>query len=105
MLADEMGQAADRGLALGALAWLSGAHGHSEDCHAQAQQALQIAGRLGGGARLDRAGTAIGMLELGRGQPEAAILNLEVACRLQDEQGWSDAARTPHRRPDLSDLR
>jgi DNA-binding CsgD family transcriptional regulator len=101
LLADEMGQAADRGLALGALAWLSGARGQAEDCHALAEQALQIAGRLGGGARLDRAGTAIGMLDLGRGQPDAAIPNLEIACRLQDEQGWSDAARTPHRRPEL----
>jgi DNA-binding NarL/FixJ family response regulator len=41
------------------------------------------------------------LLELGRGHPESAIPHLEEACRLQDEDGWSDAGRTPHRRPDL----
>jgi DNA-binding CsgD family transcriptional regulator len=30
-----------------------------------------------------------------------AIPHLEAACLLQDEHGWSDAGRTPHRRPDL----
>jgi DNA-binding NarL/FixJ family response regulator len=100
-LAQEMGQPADYGLALGSLAWLAGARGQIEDCHTHTEEALQIAARLGGGSRLDRAGTAISMLELGRGRPEHAIAHLEAACRLQDEQGWSDAAPTPHRRPDL----
>jgi DNA-binding CsgD family transcriptional regulator len=31
----------------------------------------------------------------------SAIPHLEEACRLQDADGWSDAGRTPHRRPDL----
>jgi DNA-binding CsgD family transcriptional regulator len=44
---------------------------------------------------------ARGLLHLGLGRAEPAIEELEAACRLQDEQGWSDAARTPHRRPDL----
>jgi tetratricopeptide (TPR) repeat protein len=44
---------------------------------------------------------ARGLLHLGRGRAESAIVELEAACHLQDEQGWSDAARTPHRRPDL----
>ncbi len=100
-LARETGQHSDAGLALGALGWLAGARGLAEDCHSCVQEALALADRLGGGSRLDRAGTAIGLLELGRGRPEHAIAQLEAACRLQDEQGWSDAARTPHRRPDL----
>ena len=99
--ARETGQAADYGLALGAAAWLAAARGHDEECHAQVEEALELAGRLGGGSRLDRAATALGLLELGRGRPESAIAHLEEACRLQDEHGWSDAARTPHRRPDL----
>jgi GMP synthase-like glutamine amidotransferase/DNA-binding CsgD family transcriptional regulator len=100
-LARETGQAADYGLALGALAWLSAVRGHDEDCQAHVDEALELAARLGRGSRLDRAASALGLLELGRGRPESAIGHLEEACRLQDEEGWSDAARTPHRRPDL----
>ena len=72
-LADETGQPADCGLALGALAWLAAARGDAEECHAFVHEALQIAQRLGSGSRLDRAGTTIGMLELGRGKSEDAI--------------------------------
>lgn len=100
-LARESGQAADDGLALGSLAWLDAAQGRDDGCRAHVEEALELAGRLGAGSRLDRAATALGLLELGHGRPEAAITHLEDACRLQDEQGWSDAARTPHRRPDL----
>jgi GMP synthase-like glutamine amidotransferase/DNA-binding CsgD family transcriptional regulator len=100
-LAEESGQAADRGLALGALAWLDAVQGRDDECHAHVEEALELAGRLGSGSRLDRAATARGLLDLGRGRLEAAIPELEAACRLQDEHGWSDAARTPHRRPDL----
>jgi GMP synthase-like glutamine amidotransferase/DNA-binding CsgD family transcriptional regulator len=100
-LARETGQAADYGLALGALAWLDAARGHDEGCRAHADEALELAARLGSGSRLDRVAMALGLLELGHGRAEAAIPHLEEACRLQDEDGWSDAARTPHRRPDL----
>jgi GMP synthase-like glutamine amidotransferase/DNA-binding NarL/FixJ family response regulator len=100
-LARECGQPADHGLALGVLAWLEAAQGKEEECRAHVEEALELAGRLGSGSRLDRAATALSLLELGRGRPEAAIPYLEDACRLQDEHGWSDAARTPHRRPDL----
>jgi GMP synthase-like glutamine amidotransferase/DNA-binding CsgD family transcriptional regulator len=100
-LARETGQAADYGLALGALAWLDAVRGHDAECRMHVDEALELAGRLGSGSRLDRAATAFGLLELGRGHPESAIPHLEEACRLQDEGGWSDAGRTPHRRPDL----
>jgi GMP synthase-like glutamine amidotransferase/DNA-binding CsgD family transcriptional regulator len=100
-LARETGQAADYGLALGALAWLDAVRGHDAECHAHVDEALELAGRLGTGSRLDRVATALGLLELGRGRPESAIPHLEEACRLQDADGWSDAGRTPHRRPDL----
>jgi GMP synthase-like glutamine amidotransferase/DNA-binding CsgD family transcriptional regulator/tetratricopeptide (TPR) repeat protein len=100
-LARECGQPADYGLALGGLAWLDAAQGHDDTCRARVDEALELAQRLGSGSRLDRAAMALGLLELGRGHPDAAIPHLEVACRLQDEHGWSDAGRTPHRRPDL----
>jgi GMP synthase-like glutamine amidotransferase/DNA-binding CsgD family transcriptional regulator len=99
--ARETGQAADYGLALGAVAWLDAARGRDEECRAHVDEALELAGRLGSGSRLDRADTALGLLELGRGNPESAIPHLAEACLLQDENGWSDAGRTPHRRPDL----
>jgi DNA-binding CsgD family transcriptional regulator len=100
-LARETGQVADYGLALGALAWLDAARGHDEECRTNVDEAFELAGRLGGGSRLDRAATALGLLELGHGRPESAIPHLEEACRLQDQDRWSDAGRTPHRRPDL----
>jgi DNA-binding CsgD family transcriptional regulator len=40
-------------------------------------------------------------LELGCGRPESAIAPLQDVSRLQQETGWSDAALTPHRLPDL----
>jgi GMP synthase-like glutamine amidotransferase/tetratricopeptide (TPR) repeat protein len=100
-LARETGQTSDYGLALGALAWLDAVRGHDTECRAHVEEALELAVRLGTGSRLDRAATALGLLELGHGHPERAIPHLEEACRWQDEDGWSDAARTPHRRPDL----
>lgn len=57
--------------------------------------------RLGSGSRLDRAAAAPGLLELGSGRPEGTIASLEDARDLEQEAGWSDAALTPHRLPDL----
>jgi GMP synthase-like glutamine amidotransferase/DNA-binding NarL/FixJ family response regulator len=100
-LAQETGNSADHGLALGTLAWLEAAQGRAGACRAHAEEALDLAGRLGSGSRIDRAATAIGLLELGYGRPESAVAPLENVQRLQREAGWSDAARTPHRLPDL----
>ena len=100
-LAQETGDSADHGLALGALAWLEAAQGHVEACRAHAHEALELAGRLGSGSRLDRAAAALGLLELGCGLPERAIALLEDVRHLKRETGWSDAALTPHRLPDL----
>jgi GMP synthase-like glutamine amidotransferase/tetratricopeptide (TPR) repeat protein/DNA-binding CsgD family transcriptional regulator len=100
-LAEETGNGADHGLALGTLAWLEAAQGHAEACRAHVEEALELAGRLGSGSRLDRAAAALGLLELGCGRPEAAIAPLQDVRRLQQETGWSDAALTPHRLPDL----
>jgi tetratricopeptide (TPR) repeat protein len=100
-LAPETGNSADHGLALGTLAWLEAAQGDADACNAHADEALELAGRLGGGSRLDRAAAALGLLELGYGRAERAIAPLEEVRDLQEEAGWSDAARTPHRLPDL----
>jgi tetratricopeptide (TPR) repeat protein len=100
-LAPETGSSADLGLALGTLAWLEAAQGDTDACSAHADEALELAGRLGGGSRLDRAAAALGLLELGYGRAERAVACLEDVRDLQQKAGWSDAARTPHRLPDL----
>ena len=100
-LASETGQAADHGLALGSLAWLEAATGNYEDCRTHLDDARALAERLGGGSRFHRAAVALGLLELGRGDVDAAVGQLEEICRQQDADGWSDAAATPHCRPDL----
>ncbi|MET0835698.1 MAG: AAA family ATPase [Thermoleophilaceae bacterium] len=100
-LAEETGNSADHGLALGTLAWLEAAQGRAGACRAHAEEALELAGRHGSGARLDRAAAALGLLDLACGRPESAIAHFETVRRLQEEGGWSDAGRTPHRLPDL----
>jgi tetratricopeptide (TPR) repeat protein len=100
-LAQETGQSADNGLALGTLAWLEAAQGRAESCRAHVEEALELAGRLGSGSRLSRAAAALGLLELGAGRPADAVPLLEDVRALQHEQGWSDAAVVPHVTPDL----
>jgi hypothetical protein len=56
---------------------------------------------LGVGSRLDRAVPALGLLALGCGELEAAIEHLAEVRKMQLEQGWCDAAVSPHRARDL----
>lgn len=99
--AQETGQAADRGLATAGLAWIAAAQGRELDCRQHAAQALELAGRLGTGSRLDRALPALGLLELGQGDFAAAAAYLGEVCREQRANGWCDAGVQPHRTPDL----
>src|SRR5262245_1596125 len=100
-LAPEMGQSADLGLASGALAWLAAAQGRAVDCWRHASEAIALAARLGVGSRLDRAAPALGLLALGCGELEEAIEHLAEVRQTQLEQGWCDAAVSPHRARDL----
>ena len=99
-LAAESGQTVDQGLALGALAWLHAAQGEAEECQACAHDALAIADLLGVGSRF-QAVSALGLLELGRRRPEAALEHLEPLHESQIVSGWSDAAVAPHLTVDL----
>jgi DNA-binding CsgD family transcriptional regulator len=100
-LSAETGQAADYGLALGGLAWLHAVQGHEEDCRACAEDALDLAERLGVGSAVDRVGSALGLLELGHGRFAEAVVHLEAVCEARLEGGWSDAGVFPHRLPDI----
>ena len=99
-LAAESGQTVDQGLALGALAWLHAAQGEADECQACAEDALAIADLLGIGSSY-QAASALGLLELGRRRPEAALEHLEPLHESQAVSGWSDAAVTPHLTVDL----
>jgi hypothetical protein len=96
-----MGQASDLGLAISGVAWLAAAQGREAPCRRHAAQALDLADRLGGGSRVDRALLALGLLELGRGDHPAAAAHLTELRDQQRAQGWCDAAVQPHRVPDL----
>jgi GMP synthase-like glutamine amidotransferase/tetratricopeptide (TPR) repeat protein len=100
-LARETGQAADRGLAAGGLAWLAALQGRREECDERAAEAIELAERLGVGSRLNRAIHARGLLALATGDAEEAVHHLSEMRRLQLEQGWCDAATQPHGAPDL----
>jgi GMP synthase-like glutamine amidotransferase len=100
-LAAETGHAADYGLALGGLAWLHAVQGRDHDCRACVEDALDLAERLGVGSAVERVGSALGLLELGRRRYAEAVVHLEQVCRARLEGGWSDAGIAPHRLPDL----
>jgi DNA-binding CsgD family transcriptional regulator len=100
-LGDEIGLASDRGMALGALAWLAAAQGDDDTCRESAREALALAHELGVGATLDFAGSALGLLELGRGRPAEAAYHLETVVALDHDEGWCDAAVPPYHTPDL----
>ena len=102
-LAGETGGAADRGLALGGLAWLDAVLGRDEACRSRAAAALGVARELGEGSRLDYAASALALLDLARGDVAAAATQLERVRDAIDEQGWHDAAVLPHHLPDLAE--
>ncbi len=101
VLAAESGQAADQGLALGGLAWLHAVRGDEDECCACVADSFALADLLGVGSRSDRAGSALGLLELGRGHADAAIEHFGALAVALADAGWSDAAIPPHRTIDL----
>ncbi|HEY1367644.1 MAG TPA: AAA family ATPase [Gaiellaceae bacterium] len=100
-LAGEIGLDSDRGMALGALAWLAAAQGREDECRDRAGEALVLARELGVGATLDFAGSSLGLLELGLGNAAEAAAQLEPVVELDRREGWCDAAVPPYHTPDL----
>ncbi|MGH2788853.1 MAG: helix-turn-helix transcriptional regulator [Actinomycetota bacterium] len=86
-LALETGQQNVGSYTLVNLARIDAAQGHDAECRAHAKGALQIAARLGVESIPVYAYAALGLLELGRGNPEGAIRQLEqVAARAESQR-------------------
>jgi GMP synthase-like glutamine amidotransferase/tetratricopeptide (TPR) repeat protein len=100
-LSAETGQAADHGIALGSLSWLHAVQGREEACRACAEEALDLAERLGVGSAVERSGSALGLLELGLQRYPEAVVHFERVSHARLEGAWSDAGVFPHRLPDL----
>ena len=81
-LASAFGQVHARGLALACQARIEACLGREVDCRATAEEAAEIGRRLGGeGSPISAWGSpALGLLELGRGRPDAATPHFEVVA-------------------------
>ena len=81
----ETDQVSDALYALSCLAYVAAGRGRADDCRRAAQQASEIATRLGGSHEL--AGGPLGLLLLGCSDPQAAIEALAPVVRLDVSQG------------------
>ena len=82
------------------LAWVEAGLGHEETCRAHAATAIDIAAPLHLLAALDYSFAALGLLELGLGDPDAAIERLTPVAELEELYGLRDPWVSPWR-PDL----
>jgi DNA-binding CsgD family transcriptional regulator len=100
-LARETDQQTDLVFALSGLARLQARRGHEHDCRACAAEALALCDRLGTRLHEVWAVEALGVLELGLGEPTRAIEQFERQQRVLDELGITDADLSPA--PELID--
>jgi DNA-binding CsgD family transcriptional regulator len=100
-LARETDQRTDLVLGISGLARLQARRGDERECRANAAEAIALSEELG--TRLSEvwALEALGMLELGLGEPERAIEQLERQRQLLDELGITDVDLSPA--PELVD--
>jgi DNA-binding CsgD family transcriptional regulator len=81
-LFEETGQPAERGFACATAARIEAALGRDDDCRRHAREAFAADDASGLLIAAAYAGAALGLLELGRGDPEAAISALEPVERI-----------------------
>jgi DNA-binding CsgD family transcriptional regulator len=81
-LLEETGQHAEQGFARATAARIEAALGRDEECRAHAREAFAADAASGLLFATAYAGAALGLLELGRGDPEAAIVALEPVERI-----------------------
>ncbi len=84
-LARESGQQGQLSYNLARLARLEAAQGREGECREHAAEALALAETLGFGSTFPFARAALGLLELGLGNPAAAIAHLEETRRWTDD--------------------
>jgi DNA-binding CsgD family transcriptional regulator len=97
-LSRETGQRTELGAALAGLAWFEGRQGRDE-CREHALEARALCVELGIGFYEIWTYAALGELELGLGNPEAAVAHFETQARRAHEIGVDDVDMSPA--PDL----
>ena len=73
------------------LAWIAAARGRSDVCRGYASQVLEQARRRGAVALELLTYSSLGLLELGEGRPDKAVVSLEKARHLATVTGFQDA--------------
>jgi DNA-binding CsgD family transcriptional regulator len=77
------------------LAWIAAARGRSEVCRRYASQVLEQAHRAGAVPLELFTYSLLGLLELGEGRPDEAVVSLEKAGHLATVTGFQDAGTFP----------
>ncbi len=99
-LFEETAQHTELGFAQATTARIDAALGHDEDCRRRAREGFAADTAAGLLLASATAGAALGLLELGRGDPEAAIVALEPVERIVRESGLGEPWLIPWA-PDL----
>jgi len=86
-LGDETGQGSGAAYSLVTLARVEAAQGRDDDCRTHTRIAVELARIHGLGSIFNYAGAALGLLELGRGRPEEALVHLEKTAQGFRESG------------------
>ncbi|HEY5629099.1 MAG TPA: ATP-binding protein, partial [Candidatus Limnocylindrales bacterium] len=92
-LAREAGQEGQLSYNLARLARLEAAQGKADDCRAHVAEAVELASRNAFGSTYPFANSALGLLELGLGDPAAAIAHLEATGRQWAAMGFREPGR------------
>ena len=86
-LAYDTGQESGGSYSVVTLARVEAAQGRDSDCRAHITRARELARTHGLGSILNYSAAAMGLLELGRGRPKEALLELEDLSRIMKESG------------------
>ena len=91
-LGEETGQLNDMAYALCVLSRVEAALGHEQDCRANLAHALALVERLGAESLRAHVGATLGLLELGLGRAEEAVVELEAVERFSQRPARDDPA-------------
>ncbi|MDQ1455498.1 MAG: hypothetical protein QOH28_1118 [Actinomycetota bacterium] len=100
-LAQETGQPPLTGYALATLARVEAGQGRLEECHAHAEEALDIGRTFGGRILYVYGGSALGFLDLTLGDASAARSHLAPLVTWMVDKGWSGLLSKERFLPDL----